>query len=66
MKDWTKTNYGTPKSWGQVQQERRDEEHDRAIKEGPGEPLAPLMWKLVIAVVVTAASFLTLLYLIFR
>lgn len=66
MRDWTKTNYGTPKSWDEIQREKRDVEHDHAIKHGPGEPLAPLMWKLVITALITLGSFGALLYLIFQ
>lgn len=26
MKDWTKTEYGTPKSWDEIQREKREEQ----------------------------------------
>ncbi|MGE8280192.1 MAG: hypothetical protein ACN6O2_07120 [Stenotrophomonas sp.] len=66
MNDWTKTNYGTPRSWDEIQREKREAGYDRDIQHGPGEPLMPLMWKLVIVATITATSFGTLLYLIFQ
>lgn len=66
MRDWTKTTYGTPKSWDEIQQDKRDAEHDHAIKHGPGEPLAPLMWKLVFFGAVFVISLFSVVYLLFR
>ena len=66
MRDWTKTTYGTPKSWDEIQREKLEAQYDYEIKHGPGEPLAPLMWKLVIVAMITATSFGMLLYLIFQ
>lgn len=65
MTDWTKTKYGTPKSWGEIQREKRDEEHDRVIN-GPGARLSTLVIALIVAGSVTAACVIGLLYLVLR
>ncbi len=66
MKDWTKTEYGTPKSWDEIQREKREAAYDRDIQHGPGEPVMPLMWKWAITAGVTVTALGTLLYLIFQ
>ncbi len=65
MKDWTKTEYGTPKSWDEIQREKRDEEHDRVIN-GPGTPLSVLVIGFFVAAIATAACFIGLIYLLLR
>lgn len=65
MKDWTKTEYGTPKSWDEIQREKRDEEHDRVIN-GPGTRLSTLVIALIVSASVTAACVIGLLYLVLR
>lgn len=66
MTDWKQTNYGTPKSWDEIQRENREAQYDHEIKNGLGEPVAPLMWKLVIVGGITVAALARLVYLIFR
>lgn len=65
MKDWTKTEYGTPKSWDEIQREKRDEEHDRVIN-GPGPRLSVLVIGFFAAAIATAACFIGLIYLLLR
>lgn len=65
MKDWTKTEYGTPKSWDEIQREKRDEEHDRVIS-GPGTPLSVLVIGMLVAGAVLIGSLAGILYYLFR
>ncbi|WP_313250747.1 hypothetical protein [Stenotrophomonas sp.] len=44
MNDWTKTKYGTPKSWDEIQREKRDEE----LAKNSSSPLWPAMGVMVI------------------
>lgn len=65
MNDWTKTTYGTPKSWDEIQQEKRDAEHDRVIN-APGTPLSVLVIGFIVLAVITAMSFIGLIYFLIR
>lgn len=65
MTDWTKTNYGTPKSWNEIQREKLDAEHDQVIN-GPGTRLSTLVIGFFVAAIVTVACFIGLIYLLLR
>lgn len=61
MNDWKKTNYGTPKTWAEIQHEKSEAELEK-VSASP----APLLALWVLLVGITLACFIALLVFLLR